>query len=155
MITMQETVGVDAARTSLAFNNLVEFNTRVNWDVYGPILFVLIIVAALMLWHKDYVVWLCKNNFVTRWRGKRRMEQERENKVRESVSDNIQDAIDTAFLEGDINAEERRWAFYTIGRAGFPDLLTRAQREKLEAEEKAKQEAKDTGKNTLATVHVL
>lgn len=155
MITMQEVLGLDTARTSLAFSNVAEFNTRVDWNVIGPVLVVLLVFATLLLWHKDYVVWWCTNNFVTRWRGRRRMEQKREDKVRESISDNIQDAIDDAFLEGDITAEERRWAFKAIGRVGFPDLLSRAQREEIEAEEKAKQEAKDTVKTTLVHVHVL
>lgn len=151
-ISMQETLGMDAARSSFTVGNLVEVNSRVNWDLWGPILFVSIVVGLLLLWHRHAVLYALKNNFVTRWMGNRRMREDREKKVREILSDNIQDAVDEAFLESSITAEERQWAFYQIGKLGFPDLLSRAQREKLALEEKEKEDQK---KQTLAIVHVL
>lgn len=153
MITAQETLGVDAARTASAVNSVVEINSKINWDIVGPILIVFFILAFFAFWHKDWFVYAFKNNFITRWRGKQRMRAEREKKLREILSDNIQDAIDDALLEGDITPEERQWAFETIGKLGFPDLRTMAMT--LKEEIKAKRKEATDQETSLRTVHVL
>jgi len=151
---MQEVLGTDAARNALAFTNVAEFNSRVDWNLLGPALFALIVIAPVLVYYRGALKYLLCNNFITRWWERRQMRADREKKLREIISDNIQDAIDGAWLDKDITDEERQWAFESIGKLGFPDLRSKAMT--LKDEIKARRAKEAPGKETeLSHVHVL
>jgi hypothetical protein len=153
-MNLNETVGVDAARLAHASNFAVETYGKVNWDVVGPTMVILIVLAMFCVYNREVIAYFWAKSPFARWRERQQMRAEREKKLREILSDNILDAIDEAFLDKDITAEERQWAFEAIGKLGFPDLRAKATTLKEEIIAKRAAEKKEEPA-TVTTMSIL
>jgi hypothetical protein len=157
-MTLQETMGIDAARHVSASSFIVDINSKIPWEVVGPLLVAFCIFAFFVYVYCGVLTYYWAKTPVARWWGERRMRMEREKTLREIISDGVCDSIEDAYAENIITAEERQYMYETIGKVGFPDLRQNAMTLKEEIKKRRAEEAlkqKETAAQQAVHLHVL
>ena len=131
----------DAARAASMMNFWTETYLHIDWNAIGPLCFIALLVLGLAYWKRGELSWYLKNNFISRWRERRRMRAEREKFIRELTSDYITDALEEAYFQEEITSEEKKELYRRIGKLGYPDLLKKG--ELMLKEEIAKRRAEE------------